>query len=919
MRLILSGCATCLALCNAPISGQDEQAGGAQKTREQGSRVSQEDRQFWAFGPLRKITPPQPRDASWVRNPIDRFIRAAQERNGVSPSSAGTPQSLFRRASFGLTGLPPNADDSHRFGHDQSPAAWTAAIDAFLASPQYGERWARHWLDVARFAESHGFEQDYNRPHAYHYRDFVIRALNRDLPFDEFVRWQIAGDELAPEEPLARLATGFLGAGVFPTQLTEKEFERARYDELDDMVATIGASMLGLSIGCARCHDHKYDPIPASDYYQLLATFSTTIRSEVNIQMDPASDRQARVEWDKDHALRTADLALYERQQLPKRLAEFLTSGAAAQVHRAPGWQSISPSRFQSTGGASAKTQDDNSILVTGKNPRFDTYKVELETDAGLLTALRVEALPDASMPRRGPGRAVNGNFCLTNLSITAAPRNGQGTTINVPLTSAKATFSQRSLPVAAVIDANRKSGWAVDPQFGKPHAAVFEFAKPVGFAGGTRLTVELEFQCNTGHNIGRPRFSITGHPSPVPLQLEGPPPAVLAALAVPATSRSGADTKTLLTWFRHRDAGWLQRNKRIQEHAPPATSSSKVMICSEGHKPIKHHADGRGFPHFYESVHFLKRGDTNMKGPVVKPGFLRVLVRNTAAIKRWQVPPPAKARTSHRRAAVARWLTDVEDGAGALLARVIVNRVWHHHFGTGIVATPNDFGNQGARPSHPDLLDWLAGELIRGGWRLKPIHRLIMTSASYRQGDQSGSRADLTNIDKWFGRYRPRRLEGESLRDALLQVAGVLDPRMFGAGTLDEANNRRSIYFMIKRSKLIPMMVTFDLPEPLTSQGQRTTTTVAPQALLLMNSAHVRRYATAFAKLVGKASDPITTAYRRALGRSPSADEHRAGKKFLASQANSYQEAGQGGAHSLALVDFCQVLFGLNEFAYVH
>jgi len=265
---------------------------------------SNKGRPHWAFQPLKVSAPPAVHDDSaWCRTPIDRFILAKLEAKGLRPNSEADRRTLIRRVSFDLLGLPPAAEEVEAFIHDTDPAAYDKLIDRLLASPHYGERWARHWMDVARFAESHGYEQDYDRPYAYHYRDFLIRALNADMPFDQFVRWQIAGDELAPTEPLALAATGFLGGCAFPTQLTEAEFESARYDELDDMTATTGLAVLGLSIGCARCHDHKFDPIAANDYYRLAATFTTTIRSEIDIRAvtrssarrgspDPASARR---------------------------------------------------------------------------------------------------------------------------------------------------------------------------------------------------------------------------------------------------------------------------------------------------------------------------------------------------------------------------------------------------------------------------------------------------------------------------------------------------------------------------------------------------------------------------------------------------------------------------------------------------
>ena len=235
------------------------------------------------------VTPPSVRDAAWARTPIDRFILAALERRGLTPNPPADRRTLIRRVSFDLTGLPPSPEEVDAFVADPAPDAYERLVDRLLARPHFGERWARHWMDVARFAESHGYEQDYDRPFAYHYRDFLIRAFNDDMPYDQFVRWQLAGDELAPDDPLAMAATGFLGAGRFPTQLTEAEFESARYNELDDMVATTGAAFLGLSVGCARCHDHKYDPIPSDDYYRLAAVFTTTIRSEIDVPCGPGA------------------------------------------------------------------------------------------------------------------------------------------------------------------------------------------------------------------------------------------------------------------------------------------------------------------------------------------------------------------------------------------------------------------------------------------------------------------------------------------------------------------------------------------------------------------------------------------------------------------------------------------------------
>ena len=249
--------------------------------------ITEKDREFWSFRPLASVTPPVVKDQAWGRSTVDRFILAKLERRNLRPNPPADRRSLIRRVTFDLIGLPPSPEEVDAFVADQAPDAYEKLVDRLLDSPHFGERWARHWMDVARFAESHGYEQDYDRPFAFHYRDFLIRAFNQDLPFDQFVRWQVAGDELEPGNPLAMAATGFLGAGAFPTQLTEAEFESARYEELNDMTATTGSAFLGLSVGCARCHDHKFDPIPAEDYYRMASAFTSTIRSEIELAPSP--------------------------------------------------------------------------------------------------------------------------------------------------------------------------------------------------------------------------------------------------------------------------------------------------------------------------------------------------------------------------------------------------------------------------------------------------------------------------------------------------------------------------------------------------------------------------------------------------------------------------------------------------------
>ncbi|HZU37557.1 MAG TPA: DUF1553 domain-containing protein [Gemmataceae bacterium] len=464
------------------------------------------------------------------------------------------------------------------------------------------------------------------------------------------------------------------------------------------------------------------------------------------------------------------------------------------------------------------------------------------------------------------------------------------------------------------------------NPLVGKDHAAVFELETPTGFEEGTLLTFTLTFKNHTGHAIGRPRLSLT---TKAAASLEGSPIPELVARSLAALTEQSdkdlpeAETAALRKWAFTLDPHWQQLQKALDDHCndEPKAAVVKALICSEGVPALRTHSQGGDFlPH----THFLQRGDPNQKGEIATQSFLQVLMRAPEQEKHWQVPPPPGWRTSYQRRALAAWITDVDHGAGHLLARVIVNRLWQHHMGRGLVGTPSDFGFKGERPTHPELLDWLAQELIDHGWRLKYVHKLIMTSAAYRQGDQyDKERAARDPENLWHWRRVPHRLEAEIIRDALLAVSGTLDPTMFGPGTLDPKHKRRSIYFFVKRSKLIPTMVLFDAPEPLQGIEQRTTTTIAPQALLLMNNKLVRDCAEHFARRLASAegqawAETVRRGYALALGRGPSEQELTDSVQFVKEQEESYRTAGQTNARHLAWTDFCQVLLGLNEFLYV-
>ncbi len=903
--------------------GAPDPRAGAKAAKPKRAVNVEEERKHWAYQPLLVSQPPEI-DSPWARTPVDRFVLAKLNEAQLAPNPVADRRTLIRRAYFDLVGLPPTPEEVAAFVADPASDAYERLVDRLLDSPHYGERWGRHWLDLARFAESHGFEHDYDRLSAYHYRDFVIQALNQDLPFDTFVRWQLAGDEIEPENPLALMATGYLAAGVHSTQITKNQVEKERYDELDDILGTVGTSLLGLTFGCARCHDHKFDAIPNTDYYRMLSTFTTAVRSEMELNLEQAAYNDALAQYSAAHEPLTAAVARYEAEQLPAKFDTWRTAHATPQQPAA--WQILAPTSVTSTGGATFATQDDGSYLASGTRADNDIYTIVARTNQRVITALRLEALADDSLPHHGPGRADNGNFALSSVEVKVAPAGREADATLVKLASARATFEQPKLAVADAIDEDKTSAWAVDGQIGKNQAAAFEFAVPIGYDEGTVLTVTLKFDNNKGHAIGRPRLAITTAASSTALDAESASQNTAEVEAILARSggQPAADAKAdILRWFAPLDAQWQALSRAEREHAAqePQPTLTKVLVTSEGVPAVRLHTQGGDF---LPETHFLERGDPNRKKDVATQSFLQALMTSPTHEQAWQTAPPDGWRTSYRRRAMADWITDTKSGAGPLLARVIVNRVWQHHLGRGIVATPSDFGTQGARPTHPELLDYLADELIAGGWKLKQLHRQIMTSAVYMQGAESDdARAKIDADDKLLWRRARHRLEAEVIRDAMLAAGGVLDETMYGPGTLDESQRRRSIYFTVKRSKLVPMMVLFDAPDALQGIGERATTTIAPQALMLINSPTARDAARGFAGRIasgdeGSWAGAVNRAYEIAFAREPRAEELADAAAFLDAQLQLYTTDKKEDARQAALTDFCQVLFGLNEFVYV-
>jgi len=883
-----------------------------------------EMRKHWAYQPLSEAKPPEAPANNWVKNPVDLFILAKLNEKQLTPNPIADRRVLIRRAYLDLIGLPPSIEEVEAFVNDPASDAYERLVDRLLASEHFGERWARHWLDLARFAESHGFEHDYDRPTAYHYRDFVIRAFNQDLPYDQFIKWQLAGDEYEPENPMALAATGYLAAGVHSTQITKNQVEKERYDELDDITATVGTSLFGLTIGCARCHDHKFDAIPVSDYYRLLSTFTTAVRSEIDVDLDPTVFAKAKGAYDAEHAPLTQALASYIEKDLPGKLDAFLAAQTTAgQPVTAAKWQLLSPVSTTSKAGATFQTLPDGSLLASGTNGDADDYSVVIQTHQRGITGLRIEALAHEKLPKHGPGRADNGNFALSDVSVAVAPLTGEAEPTPIKLAAARATYEQNGLPVAATIDDDKKSAWAVDGKIGQDNSAALDFVSPLDNPSGAKITIKLAFHNNKGHNLGRFRLALSTAATPLTPDGDAAPQNAAEILALAASGAATAETRSrMLGLFEQVDPRCLELAAAVSAHAShaPQPKLTKMLVTSEGLPAVRLHTQGDDF---LKETHFLERGDPNRKKDVATQSFLQVLMTTPDGERAWQTPPPAGWRTSFRRRALAEWATDTKQGGGHLLARVIVNRLWQHHFGRGIVGTPSDFGTQGERPTHPELLDHLAGELIRGGWKLKPIHRLIMTSAVYTEGSQSDAAHTAVDPDnKLLWRRQRYRLEAEVIRDAMLATGGILDETMFGPGTLDENHRRRSVYFTVKRSKLASMMVLFDAPDALQGLGARSSTTIAPQALLLLNNSTVRDSARAFAARATTGPDAGAAAVRRAyligLSRAPDETELADAVAFLDAQSAQYTADGKADARQLAMTDLCQVILGLNEFVYV-
>jgi mono/diheme cytochrome c family protein len=863
--------------------------------------------QHWAYQPLRDPPIPSIKDRHWTRTPLDAFVLAKLEAKRLSPSPPADRRTLLRRVTFDLLGLPPTPAEMEAFLADRSPDAYEKVVDRLLASPHYGERWARHWMDVVHFAETHGHDQDVPRDNAWPYRDYLIRSFNEDKPYGRFVEEQLAGDVLWPDDPQAIVATGFIAAGPWDESslrdIREDSIDRkiGQYLDRDDMVTTTMSSFASATVHCARCHNHKFDPISQKDYYRLQAVFAGVDRAERDYDADPQVARTRRALLRRKAELESGTVTLTaetraEVARWEKTLAERHTA-----------WTALDPATVTCAKGSTPSKQADHSICFGGPRPEIDTYTIEAHSDLQGITGVRLEVLTDASLPHQGPGRQDNGNLHLTEFHVRAAPRGKPNAGKAVALQNPSADFNQDGWTVGLAIDGKPKTAWGIYPQVGKPHVAVFEFAEPAGFDGGTTLTFVLEQNHGGGHLIGRLRLSVTT--AARPLRLDPLPDAIARIVAVPAERRSAAQEKEL--------AQHILIEKIAAELAalPPP---QLVYAGTSDFKPQGSFKPAKGC----RAVHVLRRGDIKNAGEAVGPGGLSCLPGLEGP---FHLEHPDNEGS--RRVALAKWLGDPRN---VLTWRSIVNRVWHYHFGRGIVATPNDFGRMGAAPTHPELLDWLALHFHDSGGSLKKLHRLIVTSAVYMQS--SRHRPNCARVDgdnQYLWRMNRNRLDAESVRDAVLGATGKLDAKMGGPSIKQFAQSpgihrtpkvdyrafdvdspgsyRRSVYRFLFRTLPDPFMDTLDCPDASQFTPVRSSSVTALQALAMLNDRFMVRQSEHFAARVRTAGPDlgkqIEMAYLLALGRPPSADE----TTRLAAYARK---------HGMANV--CRLIFNSNEFMFV-
>lgn len=812
------------------------------------------DAKHWAY---QKIVRPEVQQNEAAVSPVDHFVRKRLEQQGLKPAERVDRARLIRRVALALTGLPPTPEQVRGFISDESDDAYEKVVDQLLDSRHYGERWAVPWLDLARYADSNGFQADQLRDN-WAYRDWVIRAFNSGMPFDDFVIDQLAGD-LRPDATVdQKIATGFhrmttcnVEAGVHP--------EANRVNQVVDRVNTTATVFMGTTLECCQCHDHKYDPFTQQDFYQIFAYFNNTpleVKNTSGVTWDfygPTMDlpmgealQQRRLELEQTLASLQADrksVVEASEEEFAAWLAGLRDSSDALD------WQTVVPEKFVSTGDEDYEIQPDGAVLLTGSVPDTVEHIFTLALPEDQVTAIKVDVLTDDAIPGKGPGR---GDAQRTNIILSEVSCELVTDKENVPLElqDATADFSQKNWPVSAAIDGNRKTGWAISPQFGKPHWASFVLTEPIDDSVGHHLRVTLAQYYGRGRVIGKPRISFFKG-DPTFLNLDDS----LRELAGKKKLRAGERKKLRAAFdsnnprLREVDREIARVKKQLDQVQPETT-----LVMTE--------MDER------RETFVMIRGDYENTGDKVKPGTPATL------------PSGNDIPATGDRLELARWLTSAEN---PLLARVTVNRWWGEIFGTGLVNTPEDFGTQGEDPSHPRLLDWLASELIESDWSMKHVHKLMVMSETFAQSSRitpETLEADPNN--RLLSRGPRYRLSAELIRDNALAISGLLSAKMYGPPIMpfqpdniwrsvgrnqpkwkaaeSEDRFRRGLYVVWKRAAPYPSFINFDAPDRGSCTVNRGRSNTPLQALTLLND-------PAYAEMALALAD-------RVLSESPSSDD---------------------------------------------
>jgi hypothetical protein len=906
----------------------------------------------WAFAPLRRQAPPAIRNTSRIRGAIDRFLQASLEAQGLTLGPEADRATLARRVSFDLTGVPLTPRELAAFLDDPAPNAYERLIERCLASPRYGERWGKYWLDAAGYADSNGyFAADSDRPLAYRYRDYVIRSWNQDKPLDRFVREQLAGDELSgfkrgdratPERIDMLVATHFLRNsqdGTGESDGNPDELRADRYSVLEGTIEIFGSALFGLTFQCARCHDHKFEPVSQKEYYQLQAILYPAFPLEKwvkpNERIVEAPLPAEREKWearatklDAELAGLKADYKAWAETNREKGMVLFRDDFDGESSRLAPRWSHTAPGDDAPAGSPPVNVDSESAPGAAVKNGALRIIEAGGDGNRWLSTAQSFDWTPDEV------GGWIQVTFDLVDRKVSA----GDAPAERVGYYIALHDYQDNSLTKGGnvLIDGNPAGGAAIHIDY---PGADTRAAGGIGIAGyepGRRFGVRVT---NQGGGRFRLEHLVDWMPEGKSVTLPAADLAdggfgfeyccgrsfvvdnVLVEASIPAAKGSKAAEKGKSTAEK--------ATARRQEYE----KAVKAIDAQRGERPgrIAWVSDVSAVP---PDVHLLRRGNYGDPGPTVESGVPAVL---SDPDNPFEVVPPAEgASSTGRRMALARWITRPGSRASALLARVTANRIWQQHFGTGLVATPENLGYSGATPSHPALLDELARTLIESGWKAKALHRLIMNSAAYRQRSAPIERARAIDPDnRLLWRFPMRRLDAEALRDAMLAASGELEGRAGGpfvpARRIDtgevkvdektDGAHRRSVYLQQRRTHVISVLEVFDSPSIVTNCTRRNATTIPLQSLTLLNSEFVQSRAGALARRLEREADAnddnrVTRAFLLTVGRRPSDDERAAASEFLAAQPGRY--AKRSDAIERTWTDFCQSLLASSAFLYV-